>query len=176
MKQSQQFGYHDDETAGYLTLPYGNNAFSMTIMLPHEGKTLNEAVNKLNDPSFNPGSTGISTQVNLQLPRFTIECRYRLEDILPEMGMKLAFTNNADFTGINGEIPLSISRVVHKTFVSVDEEGTEAAAATAVEAGVTSVGPDERIVNFIVDKPFIFMIRENSTGVILFIGAMKKID
>ncbi|MDR2563427.1 MAG: serpin family protein [Prevotellaceae bacterium] len=175
MRQMQQFGYNSDETAAWITMPYGNGAFSMTVILPHEGKTLNQLVDGLDNQSFKIDDAGLA-EVNLQLPRFKTECEYRLEDVLPEMGMRLAFTDKADFSGINQNAEIFISKVIHKTFASIDEEGSEAAAVTAVEMGLTSAGPnDSQPVDFIVNKPFIFMIRENSTGVILFMGAMKKI-
>lgn len=86
------------------------------------------------------------------------------------MGMPLAFTGNADFSGIaKGNEPLWIDNIIHKAFVSVDEEGTEAAAATAVL--MTGAGPDQpKPVNFIIDRPFIFLIRDTETGTILFMG------
>jgi serpin B len=88
------------------------------------------------------------------------------------MGMKLAFTDNADFSNIADE-NLFISRVLHNTYIEVTEEGTEAAAVTVVEIGYTSV---PMIPVFQVNKPFLFVIRENSTGVILFIGKMGNME
>jgi serpin B len=173
MRQVENFNYSDDEVAAYLRLPYGNGAFDMLVALPHEGKTVDELVDHLGEGKFNPKASGLSTEVNLQLPRFKTECKYDLKNVLMEMGMRSAFAD-ADFSGITRNAPIRISRVIHKTFVEVDEEGTEAAAVTAVEMELTSAGPRPPV-NFIVDKPFVFMIRENSTGVILFIGAIKDI-
>ena len=113
----------------------------------------------------------VKREVMLSLPRFKVENKFTLNDVLKNMGMQLAFTDNADFSNIS-DIDLLISKVLHKTYIAVDEEGTEAAAVTAVEIGVTSM-PDYPI--FTVNKPFVFVIREKSTGVILFIGKIGNV-
>jgi serpin B len=89
------------------------------------------------------------------------------------MGMEIAFSDAADFTRINPAGNLFISRVLHKTFIEVNEEGTEAAAVTAVEISLTSAG-GSGLTHFIADKPFLFVIRENSTGSILFMGRLSQ--
>jgi serpin B len=108
--------------------------------------------------------------VQLRLPKFTFECELELKVPLISMGMKSAFSDNADLSGIGTPSNLSISSVKHKTFVEVNEEGTEAAAVTSVTVGVTSIGPGDDIVPFIVDRPFLFMIREKDTGAVIFMG------
>jgi serpin B len=103
------------------------------------------------------------------MPKFTFSYEVSLKDVLSAMGMEVAFTDGADFTGILPGGGLLITGVKHKTFIEVNEEGTEAAAVTSVEVGVTSIG------NFIsFNKPFLFAIAEKSTGTILFVGRMMK--
>ncbi|MCL1943683.1 MAG: serpin family protein [Candidatus Azobacteroides sp.] len=175
MNQNSDFNYFSGEDADYLELPYGNKAFSMITMLPHEGKTIDEVMSNLNNDNWNTALSGMRlANVNLRLPKFKTECEYKLHEyILPDMGMRIPFTDLADFSGIS-TMPVSISQVIHKTFVEVNEEGTEAAAVTAVEVVTTSIKPDPVTVNYIVDRPFIFAIREKSTRVILFIGKIEK--
>jgi serpin B len=180
MRQEADFNYHSDENGGYLELPYGNNAFGMLLMLPHEGKTTDDVLEKLSGDYWNDIIRSMyGAKINLRLPRFKTECKYEMrEKILSDMGMILPFTDGdgmADFSGIS-ERPLVISEVIHKTFVEVNEEGTEAAAVTSVGMlGVADV-PKERLpIDYIVNKPFLFAIRENSTGIILFIGKMGEV-
>lgn len=172
MTLRSDFKYSSDKNADYLELPYGNKSFSMITMLPREGKTVDDVIRNLNQDSWNAALQNMKTEdVRLQMPRFKTECKYMLhEKILPDMGMKLPFSPGlADFSGIS-DMSLYISSVIHKTFLEVNEKGTEAAAVTAVEVGVTSAGPGPRIINYIIDKPFVLAIYEKSTGVILFIG------
>jgi serpin B len=102
------------------------------------------------------------------MPKFDFESSFDLGETLAAMGMPDAFTELADFSGMTGNRDLLIQAVVHKAFVSVDEEGTEAAAATAVVAGLTSAPGDP--VELIIDRPFVFLIRDDETGAILFLG------
>jgi serpin B len=108
-------------------------------------------------------------QVTLTMPQFKFESQFSLKDTLAEMGMRDAFSpGDADFSGMTGNRELFISDVVHKAFVAVDEAGTEAAAATAVIVGTTSM--PEPLVEVTIDRPFIFLIRDIETGAILFVG------
>jgi len=111
-------------------------------------------------------------EVMVYMPRFKTTNKFTLNDELQNMGMKQAFSDVANFSGISN-IPLQISEVVHKTYVTVDEEGTEAAAVTSIGIVTTSM---PLYIIFKVDKPFLFVIREKSTGVILFIGKMGNVD
>jgi serpin B len=103
------------------------------------------------------------------MPKFEFDSEFSLKDILAGMGMPVAFTEDADFSGMTGNPELFISDVVHKAFVAVDEAGTEAAAATAVVVGTTAM-PEEPSVEVTLDRPFIFLIRDIETGAILFVG------
>ena len=174
MNQTKHFQYTDDDNCKYLNLPYGNGAFSMIVMLPNEGKTIDDVISNLNNESWNNAMHMGSCEVNLQFPRFKVECSYEMDEaILPEMGMMTPFTEFADFSDITTDRKIFITKVIHKSFVEVNEEGTEAAAATAVIMGPTSIPPAP--IDYIVNKPFAFAIRENSTGVILFIGKTGSI-
>jgi serpin B len=105
------------------------------------------------------------------MPKFRTETDFTLSDVLPEMGMPDAFDGGvADLSGMDGTRNLYITEVVHKAFVDVDEEGTEAAAATAVIVGEVSAPDPSQTVEFKVDRPFIFLIRDNATKSILFVG------
>lgn len=176
MNQTENLGYTVDENARYLEMPYGNKAFSMIIALPQPEKDLKDVIQNISNDSWSNATKNIQIRsIKLQLPRFRLECDYNMEDaILPDMGMKLAFSASlADFTGINKDGGLYISLVKHKTFVEVNEEGTEAAAVTVV-GGELSVGPSTPI-SFTINQPFLFAIKENSTGIILFIGKIGEI-
>ncbi len=177
MGLTENLGYTADENTRYLEMPYGNKAFSMIIALPQPEKDLKDVIQNISNDSWSNATKNIQIRsIKLQLPRFKLECDYEMEkNILPDMGMRLAFNPSlANFTGINKSGNLAISKVKHKTFVEVNEEGTEAAAVTSVEVIYTSVGPSTPI-SFAVNQPFLFAIKENSTGIILFIGKIGEI-
>ena len=158
-----------------VDLPYGDSLYSMMVLLPDEGGTVEAVTSQLTDTSWSRWVAGLqSTKVNLALPRFKAEYEETLNDALAALGMRLAFTPfEADFSGINPAPDLHISNVKHKSFIEVNEEGTEAAAATSVEMSVTSAPTD--LVYFHVNRPFVFAIRENHTGAILFIGKVLSL-
>ncbi len=162
--------------AKVLELPYLGNEVSMFVFLPDQGgMAALESVTTIDNITswMAERTSGTSTYIDLSLPKFKVETRYTLNDVLSNMGMPSAFNGfGADFSGMNGYGGLYISTVVHKAFVAVDEEGTEAAAATGVVVSVNSVPPPA--VPFTVDHPFIFMICENSTGAILFMGRVNE--
>jgi serpin B len=108
------------------------------------------------------------SRVALTMPKFEFDSEFSLKDTLAGMGMPVAFSDNADFSGMTGKRELSISDVVHKAFVALDEAGTEAAAATAVIMTLTSAPPPP--VEVTIDRPFIFLIQDIETGTILFVG------
>lgn len=152
-----------------VELPYGKGNWRMFLFLPETGKKLADVEQALTVENWNTWLTRYDTihKVQFSLPKFTFSYEESLKDVLSAMGMGIAFTDRADFTGILPEGGLLISAVKHKTFIEVNEEGTEAAAVTSVEVGVTSIG------NFITfNRPFLFAIAEKSTGVILFMGRL----
>lgn len=173
MYQKDTFNYAQDDNAQYLDMPYGNKAFSMTVILPNEGKTTADVLNNLTVGNWKNTLLGMGQQeVEVYMPRFKTKNKFLLNDELKQMGMRLAFEGPADFTGIAND-DLLISRVIHDTYVEVTEKGTEAAAVTVVEIIKTSM-PINPV--FRVNKPFIYVIREKSTGVILFIGKMGNVE
>jgi len=169
------FPYYADANAQYLDMGYGNGAYSMTLILPQNGKTLQDVTNNLSTDYFNDivNNRLDSTNLKVYLPRFKTEYKTELSDVLKALGMPSAFDDEtADFSDMS-PVFLWINRVIHSTFVEVNEEGTEAAAVTIVEMIRESV---HETPIFRADKPFIFVIRENSTGAILFMGKMGEIE
>ena len=152
-----------------VDLPYGNSAFTMTVVLPNgDIDTFAESFDQAKWNSL----VGSFRESNLHvyLPRFRMEWKRTLNEDLQQLGMRLAF-RGADFTRMSPlGLDLFITRVVQKTFVDVDEEGTEAAAATMVGVGVVSMPP-----SFRADRPFLVVIRERFSGTILFIGKIAKL-
>jgi serpin B len=175
MRQTAMFKHASDEYGEYLELPYGNKAFSMVVLLPDESKTPEDMVEHLSSEQWSRTVESMyGKEVNLSLPKFKVEAKYEMEKtILRALGMNIPFTRFADFSNIS-DAALLISRVIHKTFVEVSEEGTEAAAVTSISMDFASAAPAAPI-DFIVNKPFVFVIRENSTGVILFMGKTGEI-
>jgi serpin B len=111
------------------------------------------------------------TKVDIRIPRWKMNWREYLEKTLQDMGMKQAFTGRADFSGMNGKGGLFISQVIHQSFVEVNEEGTEAAAATTV---VMKGNGGTQTIEFRADRPFVFLIRDKLTGAILFVGRLAN--
>ncbi|MBW2149525.1 MAG: serpin family protein [Deltaproteobacteria bacterium] len=169
MSQTEQFRYSQGENYQAVELLYDGEELSMVILLPQSGR-FEEFESSMTLSRLNTILNNFETRnVQLKMPKFTYESSsISLTDILARMGMPVAFTQAADFSGIDGTRNLSISDVIHKAFVSVDEAGTEAAAATAVIVGLTAAPLPP--IEFTVDRPFIFLIRDIETGAILFMG------
>ncbi|MDX9757633.1 MAG: serpin family protein [Bacteroidota bacterium] len=167
MNGNADIRYLKDQLAEVVDLPYGWDRYSMAILLPRPDVTLATLRDALRPAQWQTWQEAMhETAMDLQIPRFTMEYETSLNDILASMGMGIAFDpSHADFSGISRQMELFISQVKHKTFVQVNEEGTEAAAATSVEIGTTSVPQVFRV-----DRPFVFVIHERNTGAILFIG------
>jgi serpin B len=173
MKQENTFNYFGNDSVQCAELPYGNGAFSMVVVLPASKYSVDQIVNKLNSSTWKHWQESMRPiQLHVEFPKFKFSYKTLLNNSLSQLGMGVAFADFADFSKIANGGGLKISRVLHNTFVAVDEEGTEAAAVTAVEIGVTSVGP--QIASFIVNRPFLFFIKEKSTGTILFAGKILK--
>lgn len=177
MQQTDKFNYTADETLQAVQLPYGNQAFSMIVLLPQEGKTLQDGTTELQKPGYWANITGglRNAEVDLYLPKFKTEYSKKLNEVLQQMGMGLAFTNAADFSRMS-DLSAKISLVKQDTYVSTDESGTEAAAVTTVGMELTSLPSQPQKVIFNANKPFIYVIQENSTGAILFTGAVKDFE
>lgn len=173
MNQTAEFNYMKTEDFQGLELPYVDDELSMIILLPKETDGLIGFEKSLTAENLSKWLVRLrKREVIVSIPKFKETCQFRLADVLKQMGMTDAFLAKADFSGMNGKRDLFISAVIHKAFVDVNEEGTEAAAATAV-VGVTAVGPKE-IPVFRADHPFLFLIRDNDSGSILFIGRMMN--
>lgn len=175
MTQHSSFQYFKGTGFEALELPYNQGNYSMTILLPETGKTVNDIIPQLSHENWNIWSRQFTDRdIQLQLPKFKYEYEEKqMKPILSDMGMGVAFSDNADFTRINREGGLYISRVLHKTYIETHEEGSEAAAVTAVEISYTSAGPDQPYF-FTINRPFIYFIQEKSTGTILFIGTVMN--
>ncbi|MCA9299146.1 MAG: hypothetical protein KDA28_08775, partial [Phycisphaerales bacterium] len=154
-----------------VDLPYGGGAFSMTVLLPDPGVSLEAVVEGLGPETWSGLVDSFApTRLDLALPRFEMAYARQLNEDLRQLGMTAAFDpEQADFSRLSSKMRLYLSDVRHKAWVRVDEEGTRAAAATSVGASFTSAPP-----TFLVDRPFLFALREHLSGTILFLG--KVVD
>ncbi len=168
MHQSEDFLFSQGSGYQAISLPYEREELSMLILLPDENQ-FSEFEKELTASKVETILAEMtSREVNLSMPKFTFESEFGLGETLKILGMPLAFSSDADFSGITGGRDLFISDVIHKSFVAVDEEGTEAAAATAVVFEATAI-PAEPVI-MTIDRPFLFMILDHQTNTILFIG------
>ena len=166
------------ESPGFemLELPYGNEAFSMILLLPAEGSSARQVAESLDEAVWNDCLSSLSLQdINLALPRFSLEYEIGLNEVLKAMGMPTMFDDyNADFSRINPDRHLYVSLVKQKTTLDVNEEGTEAAAVTVIGMMETAPAPSVPV-SLTFDRPFLFFIKEKSTGLILFAGFVNKL-
>jgi serine protease inhibitor len=168
MKQVSDYKIFSGEGFVLAEFPYGQGNFVMDVILPDGQNSINTLSPLLNEESFN----GLLDQMaeretDLAFPRFKYGYKKELNGVLTDMGMGIAFTDNADFSNIS-DLSLLINKVLHQAFIETNEEGTEAAAATVVEVGTTSMPPSPMILNL--DHSFLYIIRETSTNSILFMG------
>jgi serine protease inhibitor len=173
MVRSGGFRLAVTEAGTFLDLPYGGKAYSMTVLLPHDPDGLPDLVRGLDPARWQEGIDRLSPvpgATELHLPRFTLEWERSLKEVLSALGMDLAFRDgHADFSRLFGAQGPFLTEVKQKTFVKVDEVGTEAAAVTSVGVGVTSM-PQA----IAVDRPFVVAIRERLSGTLLFLGAVSQ--
>lgn len=168
MHQEETFGYVAGEGYQALELPYDGNEISMVVLLPDAG-TLPAFEASLDAAAIHEITDSIEyQQVAVTMPRFTFDSGFSLVETMRTLGMEQAFTGAADLSGMAEGGDLMITDIFHKAFVLVDESGTEAAAATAVVVGETSVEPPA--LEMTVDRPFLFLIRDIETGAVLFLG------
>jgi len=173
MQQQGDFRYWAGDGLKILELPYGRGDLSMLVLLPAETGGLPDLEARLTSENLCRWLMNVREQpVRVFLPRFKLTSQFRLDDTLKAMGMLLAF-GRADFSGMTGKPDLFISAVIHKAFVDVNEEGTEAAAATAVIMKRGLAIPRQPA-EFRADHPFVFLIRHNRTGSILFLGRLMN--
>lgn len=173
MHRTASFPYYIGPEGALLELPYGEGSFVMDIFLPAEGVSAEEFASGLDGEALST-LTGLlqSDRIKVTLPKFKAEYETSLNATLQRLGMRDAFTPSADFSGMSKE-PLMISEVKQKTFIEVNEEGSEAAAVTSVAVMRTSLAPEP--LEFRVDRPFVFLIRERTSGTVLFMGLVRNL-
>jgi serpin B len=172
-QQHCRFGKFDlaDHTGlQVIELPYQGDELSMVVLLPHQTGGLSALEKQLSVDNLKQWTSKLAQpEVKISLPKFKLSAEFQLRDILTDLGMPLAFApDKADFSGMDGQHDLYISAVVHKAYVDVNEEGTEAAAATGVVSRAMAMPANP--VEFRADHPFLFLIRDQKTGCILFMG------
>ncbi len=163
------------ETGDYqaLRLPYKGGGLAMLLLLPREGKTTADLEKGLDAARLAQIRGGLAREkVRVFLPKFSFSSGFKLNDALAGLGMPTAFTDKADFSGMDGSKGLYIQSAVHKAFVEVSEEGTEAAAATGVGMGLKSMPMD--LLVFRANRPFLFFIEEPKSGLLLFMGRLEN--
>jgi serpin B len=179
MQQTKRFPYAEDADAQVLSLPYRGRELSMVIVLPKKVDGLSDLEAQLTSERF----AGWIKQQNdglaeVYLPKFKMRSQFLLSSALKSMGMASAFSDSADFSRMSQSEALMISEVIHQAYVDVEEKGTEAAAATAVVIAPTSARPEPqqppKPIVFRADHPFLFAIRDNRTGGVLFLGRVHE--
>jgi serpin B len=169
MHQNEEFGYTENELCQALCLPYGNHAYQMTILLPREGKSINDILQGLTTQEWKYYQYMNTAIVDVKLPRFESNTDISLNDIMARLGMPKAFTENAEFPDFCNK-PTYIGLMKQCARIKLNEQGTEAAAVTAIGMVNTSMPAEPRHVSFHANHPFLYVISEYSTGTIFFIG------
>jgi serine protease inhibitor len=174
MNREGRFRYKEDDAMQAVVLPYGDERLNMYVFLPRENGGLGKLIDATKPDSFAALFSGFADKKGtVVLPRFKLEFEQSLNKVLKQLGMGPAFTPAADFSKM--VVPpntAAISEVLHKTFVEVNEEGTEAAAVTAVTMVATAMPRPEEKFSFVCDHPFLCAIRDDVTGSVLFLGAI----
>lgn len=178
MNKEDKLDYSSNSIFEAVKIPYGKGQYNMVVLLPADGKNSHDVIGQLNADNWKEWTKNFKTEdhVVVTMPRFKFEFESDLNNVLKEMGMKKAFsTSDADFSKIS-DVFLYISKIKHKSFIDVNETGTEAAAVTSIEFETTSAGPGDQVqkIYFTVDKPFVFAITEKDTNAILFIGEVQN--
>ena len=175
MGQKSEYPYLENEDFQTVSLSYGKGDYSMIIFLPKLGKNIDSLIADLSQENLDSWLNGLeSDSGKVCLPKFTLEYDLLVNDALKALGMGSAFDpEQADFTGMRREGGIFISEVKHKTYIEVNEEGTVAAGVTSVGMSL-SMDPPSHIFEFLADRPFLFVIRENRSGTILFIGKIVE--
>jgi len=170
MNTTLRLNYFEDETLQTIEIPYKGNKFSMIIMLPKSDLGIEAFENTLNYDKYVQIAASLKNEtVELSIPKFKTTCELQLVNTLKKSGMTVPFSDQADFSGMTGTKDLKIDKVIHKAFIDVTEEGTEAAAATVVIMNKITM---QRLQNkiFKADHPFLFLIKDTETATILFMG------
>lgn len=166
MNQQNHLNYLENEVFTGVSLPFGNNAYSMRLYLPNDGVSLYEMAEELATPGFQTSMGEWEHEaINLLMPKFKIAYNNSLNDVLTKMGMEKSLSGEADYSGAFEDMNISISKVDQHTFIEVNEKGAEAAAVTVVKGETSPLFKPVAL-----NRPFVFQIRENSTGCLLFMG------
>jgi len=173
MRKSMKVTYYENENIQAMELQYVDKAASMVIILPKKHIDIENFEKSFSYNKYqNILKNLLQREIRVEIPKFEYTVELGLGKTLADMGMPLAFSNDADFSGMTGKKLLKIDKVKHKAFIKVNEKGTEAAAATAVVMRTKSA--EIKSVIFRADHPFIFIIKDNTTGTILFIGRLNN--
>ncbi|MBP7052612.1 MAG: serpin family protein [Phycisphaerae bacterium] len=174
MNQKARFGYAETDALQVLEMPYVGEELSMFVLLPRKADGISELEMSLTAENLAQWlDKAHEREVVVTVPKFKMTSKFSMAGVLQSMGMTDAFTARADFSGMTGRRDLFISAVIHQAYVDVNEEGTEAAAATAVTMKLTAALPDQTPV-FRADHPFLFLIRDKASGCILFLGRVMN--
>lgn len=176
MSQRNTYAHYQSDEVQMIDVPYGDSLFTMTLLMPTDANTpLNEFIEReLTQENLQNWYGQLSTEeVDLILPKVELEYKVGLNEMLQTLGMEAAFTDGADFSGINTDPTLQISRILHQTYLKMDEVGTEAAGVTIVEFMITSINPNAKPV-YRFDRPYVMVLREQQTGAILFVGKIMN--
>ena len=174
MNGTQNVALSESNDAQMMKIDYENQKASMFIIMPKENVDIDKYISELDEQKFASLEKSLQTfKADVSMPKFKIESRFEMKKVLMEMGIKSAFTKSADFSKMNGKSNLLIDEVIHKSFIEVSEKGTEAAAATAVVVREKSMVMKENP-KVVINRPFVFVIKENKNNAILFIGKYVK--
>jgi serine protease inhibitor len=177
MSQTADFSTASGDGYDVVRMPYGNGGFAAYVLLPKANSTA-ELLQHLTAATFDNEVKALKSEhIALSLPRFTAMYHAGLIPALKSMGMTTAFSGGADFSNMHAPPPsLTISSVEHATYLRVDEAGTTAAAATSVGIGLLAMRAEKPPRPIVVDHPFVFALRDEKTGTLLFIGAIRQLD
>ena len=170
MHSDVTYRHYSSDPAQVVELPYGDSLFAMDLILPKAADGMDAVIAALQGGAWDDWSAHLTGAARVSLPKLKVDYGLSLNHALEAMGMGVAFTFQADFSGISKNEGLAISKVVHKTYLEVDEKGTTAAAATEVEMIAKAAMP-EPVIEF--NRPFLLLIREKTTGTVLFLGRMQ---
>ncbi len=175
MNMQAELAYNQRNNYTAVVLPYSKGNFNLTLILPSSEQSLNSFINNFTEAEWRNLQSSLTSirKVNVGLPKFTLEYEISLDKVLQSMGIKQAFSNQANLTKISKQGRLYVSAVKHKTFVQIDEKGTEAAGVTSIGVGVTSVNPNTPP-TIIFDRPFLMVLSEKQSNTILFMGKITN--
>jgi serpin B len=175
MQQNGKYRYFNGDGFAAVALPYGKGAMSLTVLLPDDGVALDGWLDNLNAANWDRWMGKMrQREGEVKLPRFKLTYEETLNSALQALGMGPAFNGQADFTNMREKRDLYISQVKHKAIMEVNEEGTVAAAVTSTEMRTTSAIQPQPPFTFVADRPFLAAVRDNKTGSILFLTAVRE--